>query len=76
MNTEIVQIISDSLGVPPESVAPDTSMETTPAWDSMMHMNICLSVEQAFGVQLTPEEIIAMTSVAAIEETLKKKGRL
>ncbi len=76
MNSEIVQIISDSLGVPPESVTAGTSMETTPLWDSMMHMNICLSVEQAFGVQLTPEEIIAMTSVAAIEETLKKKGRL
>ena len=74
MNKEIVQIVSDTLGISSEAVTGATSMETTPAWDSMMHMNICLSIEQAFHVQLTPEEIMAMTSVAGIEQTLKGKG--
>ena len=51
-------------------------MENTPAWDSIAHLNVCLAVEAEFGISLSPEEMIAMTNVAAIQSVLLRHGAL
>ncbi len=76
MNPAVAQILSDSLGIPVENVQPSLSMANTPVWDSVMHLNICLSLEQEFKTELSPEEMMIMTSAASIEETLARKGSL
>ena len=40
----------------------------------VMHLNLCLSIEEAFGVKLTPEEMFEMTSVRAIDAVLARHG--
>jgi acyl carrier protein len=40
----------------------------------MGHLNLVLALEQEFGLQFSPEEIAAMTSVRAIEAVLLTKG--
>lgn len=74
MNSKLVRLLADALGIESAAISQGTTMADTPAWDSVMHLNICLSVEEEFGVRLTPEEMIEMTSVAAIEVTLRKHG--
>lgn len=39
-----------------------------------MHLNLCLSIEEAFGVKLSPEEMFEMISVRAIEAVLARHG--
>lgn len=68
------QAVSDVFGVPLAEVVPDSSPQTVEAWDSMGHLNLVLALEQAFGVQLAPEEIAGMTSVRLAAQTLAKKG--
>jgi acyl carrier protein len=74
MNANLVQIISDTFGLDPGAVTQETAAENTPEWDSVMHLNLCLSVEEAFQVKLTPEEMMEMTSVRAIEDVLARHG--
>jgi acyl carrier protein len=72
MNEKLLSLLSDTLGLAPAMISRDSSMTNTPAWDSLMHLNLCLSVEKAFGIRLTPEEILGMSSVRAIEAVLAR----
>ena len=44
------------------------------AWDSLKHMELVVSLEEAFGMQLTFDEIVAMQSVGEIKRVLRAKG--
>lgn len=69
----VKQVVSDVFGLPPGEVSADSSPHTVEAWDSMGHLNLVLALEQAFGVQFTPEEIAAMTDVPLIVAALDAK---
>ena len=49
-------------------------MENTEAWDSLAHMDVILSIEQHYNINLEGDEIADMQSVQAIANTLKAKG--
>ena len=44
--------------------------------DSLKHMDLVVSIEQAFEIELTLDEIIIMTSVVAIKRVLNDRGVL
>ncbi len=74
MNEKLFQILADTLGVPLEALSDETSMENTPAWDSVAHLNLVLSLEQAFGQRFSPEEFMQMQSVSAIQRVFAGHG--
>jgi acyl carrier protein len=74
MNEKLFQILADTLGVDKSALSETTSMENTPAWDSVAHLNLVLSLEQAFGQRFSPEEFMQMQSVAAIQRVLAGHG--
>jgi acyl carrier protein len=74
MNDKLLQILADTLGVDPSTLNDETSMENTSAWDSVAHLNLVLSLEQAFGQKFTPEEFMQMQSVVAIQRALTAHG--
>lgn len=65
-------VISQVMNVPIEEVNEDSSPNTIGEWDSLMHMNLILALEEEFKVQFSDEDIVNMTSVKFILETLKK----
>ena len=44
--------------------------------DSLKHMDLVVSIEQAFKIELTLDEIVIMTSVVAIKRVLNDRGVL
>lgn len=50
------------------------SMETEPAWDSMKHIEIIMTVEEEFGVSFAPEDIPSLTSFGKIKQAISKAG--
>ncbi len=71
MNT-IHKLIANILKLPEASVSNDTSMENTPEWDSLKHIEIIVAIEQELGIELTGDEIADMVSVKAIETILHR----
>lgn len=71
---QLRQLVAKALNIPAESVQDSSSMENTDAWDSLAHMDVILSIEQHFAVNLEGDEIADMQSVAAIVNVLKNKG--
>ncbi len=74
MIDKVRQAVADVFGVPVDDLTADSSPQSVEAWDSMGHLNLVLALEQAFGVQLSPEDISGMTSVMLAAQTLAGKG--
>jgi len=71
---QLRQLIAKALNQSVEKVTVDSSMENTEAWDSLAHMDVILSIEQHYGINLEGDEIAEMLSVRSIADALEKKG--
>lgn len=74
LHAQIQRVIADVFDLPLESVDANTSPETVDDWDSISHLNLVLSLEDAFQVTFTPEEIAQLVSVAAIADSIGEKS--
>ena len=77
---ERVRIIaSDVFGVSPEKIADESSPESIERWDSTQHLTFVLALEEAFQLQLTPEETESIRSIGEaaklVQEKLQVAGR-
>lgn len=50
----------------------NTSSETLDNWDSMMHMNLIVALEEEFDIEIDEEEIIEMMDFPAIVAVIEK----
>ena len=71
---KVQQIISTTLKVPPDKITRETSENDLAAWDSLAHVNLMMSLEQAFDLSLEVEDFPKLTSVPAILEYLEEHG--
>jgi len=67
-------ILGDTLEISPDEITPELRMDQVDSWDSFRHLQIILAVEGEYGVQLDPQRIPELTSVALIQAELEKKG--
>jgi acyl carrier protein len=79
MNTQQVpsslrDTVADILEISSDQVTPDLSTSTVDSWDSFRHLQLILAVEGEYGVQLDPQRIPELTSVALLQAELEKKG--
>lgn len=67
-------LVADTLEIAPEDVTPELSTETAENWDSFRHLQLMLAVEGEYGVQFDPSLVAHLTTVAAIQDAIVKKG--
>lgn len=70
----IRDVFQDLFGIARRDVTAETSPRTLSSWDSLQHLNVAMAIEEAFTVELAPEEIEQIDSVGAILEMLERKG--
>ncbi|MGH6987276.1 MAG: acyl carrier protein [Caulobacteraceae bacterium] len=70
----IESIFADELGIDPGLLGDDFAYNATPEWDSASHMVLVLAIEEKFGVEFDPDEVVSMTSIRKIREILARKG--
>ena len=73
LRARVVRIVSSVLGVPIDRIDDQTSPDTVSNWDSMLHLQLVLALEQDFGVQFEVEEIEAMQRVGVITALLEAR---
>ena len=74
MDHELSTILAAVFNLREDEITDASTMDNIAAWDSLKHMEMIYSVEEHFGIRLTADEIVEMTSVAAVERILKGKG--
>lgn len=73
--TEKIQaVLVEALQVPSEAVTADLALGDLPQWDSMGHMEVMMSLEQHFGIEINNDTIADLTSVAAIRQYIEENG--
>ncbi len=71
---KLLGIVAKVLEVQPGSINKDSSVDNIDAWDSLKHMNLVIAIEQEFGVSISEEDAMEMSSVELIAITLKEYG--
>jgi acyl carrier protein len=70
---QIRGIASDIFNLAPDSITAESCPENLEAWDSTQHLNLVLAIEDKFQLQLSPEDIEQMRSIAAIATLVESK---
>ena len=74
MPEPLEEVISSVLGVSPQSLSDDSSIENVEAWDSLRQLSILLALESAYGITITADQALDMNSISAIRAMLDKHG--
>lgn len=74
MDRRIDNLLAEVLQIPPATITDDLAMKNVDAWDSLRHMELVVSLEQSFALQLSFDEIVAMQSVRGIKNVLRQRG--
>lgn len=56
-----------------EGITTDVSQKNCERWDSLHHLTLASELEDAFDIELEPEEIGQMTDFSRVIEILKTK---
>jgi len=62
----VIVLVAKTLQISEDELGPDSSMENTPLWASMEHLDICMAFEQRFGKTLNMDEVSTATSIRAL----------
>lgn len=69
----INKIIATVSSVLKTKISENTIQKNCDKWDSLMHINIIIALEDAFDLSFEPEEIAQMTGINAIQQIISKK---
>jgi acyl carrier protein len=70
---EVRTLAADVLRVPRSQISDDSSLQQIENWDSIEHVNLLMAIEQQFGVEFDPDEMVQMESIGKIGEILSRK---
>jgi acyl carrier protein len=70
MEERVKRVMAEVFGVNPSEVNSGTSPENISKWDSLGHMNLCLALEDEFGVGFSDQQVVKMRSYDAIVKVL------
>lgn len=74
MDSKLRETLADVFGMKPSEIKVELGREDIDSWDSLKQMDLVMSLERAYDVSLDMEDIVRMTTVAAIMEVLAAKG--
>jgi acyl carrier protein len=66
LTEQVHSLLAEALQIPLQEVTPGLAFGDLPQWDSMGHMEVMMRLEEAFGVEISAENIAALTSAPAI----------
>ena len=73
---ELYTLISEVMRIPTEEISDSFSMNDSDAWDSLKHMELIVSIENKFNVDLSADDIVEMIDIKRIKKILNKKGAI
>lgn len=74
MSDRLKQIMSDVFEVRPDQIGDETSQETLADWTSLAHLRLITELESQFGVQVSMDEALSLTSYAKLVGFLAEHG--
>jgi acyl carrier protein len=70
---KVTGLLAEVLQIPATRINDDLAMKDLEIWDSLKHMELIMAMEQAFELEFTFDEIVAMRSVLDIKRVLRER---
>ena len=67
------QIVADVLEVDPDEVIDAAGPDTLPTWTSLRHLQLIVSLEEAFGISFAYQEIRGLRTIGDVRGALAAK---
>lgn len=74
MLENIKKIIAEQLSLDVAEIGPDTSFKDDLEADSLDLFEVIMSIEEEYDVEIPPEEVSNLNTVAEVMDYLKEKG--
>lgn len=74
MEANIENLLAKVLQISPTEITNALAMKDLEVWDSLKHMELIVSVEETFGIELSFDDIVAMQNVREIKRILRERG--
>lgn len=74
MKQKLKDLMAELFKMQQEEITDSLIMKDIDVWDSLKHMELIVSIEEMFGIELTFDEIVAMQTFKEIKRILKEKG--
>jgi acyl carrier protein len=71
----VLAVFRDVFQDPSLQLNDSASFEDIPGWDSAMHVNLIIALEEEFGVKFGVGEVMAMNSVETIRRTVAERSQ-
>ena len=71
MEDKVLEMMKEVFEI--DDITTDVSQKNCERWDSLHHLTLASELEDAFDVELEPEEIGQMTDFAKVIDVLRKK---
>jgi citrate synthase len=69
------EVVARVLGCPPAAITTESAMKRTHKWDSLGHVSVVTALEEAYGVSISDDEMLALTTMKSILEFHKRQTR-
>lgn len=73
LEEDVIKTASRLFRTPLSKLDLETSHEQISGWDSLQHLNLVTEMEQRFGIEFGPREIVAMSTLAAVVVLVRNK---
>lgn len=70
---QVRDLLGEVFGVDAQLIDGETQFGDFPQWDSLGHMDLMISLESSFGIEISAETISTLTSLPAILEHISGK---
>lgn len=71
---ELKKIMAELFDIKEDRIAHESSMDNIEKWDSLKHINLIIAIEEQFGIAVSADDIVEMTSFAKIRHILRGEG--
>lgn len=73
LEQRIIGIAAQCFKVSAGSLSTGNTIDTTVGWDSLSHLELIVTLEEAFSIKFTPADIMQMDSLETVVEIVRKK---
>ncbi len=70
---KLQEVFSNVFDIDTDEISHDSTMDSLDEWDSLRHLEVITSVEEAFGVQFDMGDIINLNSIEKISAAIQGK---
>jgi acyl carrier protein len=74
MSQDFDEVVAGVLEVEPDELTDDAGPDTLGSWTSLRHVQLLVSLQEAYGLSFSYQEMKDVTTIGALRKALRDKG--